>query len=383
VKAGNPNASSEGVHPRLIDLAHNTPPASAAATHLATAFTRLRRRGDLAAHLDYPPPEGQESHRRAGAAWLSAVATGLETDPRRIICTGGAQQALAAALGAACRPGGPVIVEAATFSGVMTLADHMNYRLVPAAMDALGLTPESLDRAAAESGARVAYVQPLQNPTGRIMDLQRRSAIVAVASARDLLIVEDDLYGAYARDLSLPPLAVLAPDRVFYINGLSKSVTPGLRIGYLIPPPVAAWSDRCMLALRAIAFGPPGLAGMIAAQWIEDGAANAILDAHTTEFALRTRLALDFLPTAERPANASATHVWLPMSELDAERVAARALLAGVQVTPPAASHAPGGAEHGLRVCLGAAPSRAVLIHGLETLAGAMIARGERTLGMV
>src|SRR5665213_3362835 len=103
---------------------------------------------------------------------------------------------------------------AASFTGVKALAAHMDYRLVPAGMDAEGLTPESLGEAAARSGARVAYVLPVQNPTARIMGLERRQALVEVARKRDLVIVEDDLYGAYASDLGLPPLASLAPERV-------------------------------------------------------------------------------------------------------------------------------------------------------------------------
>ncbi len=90
----------------------------------------------------------------------------------------------------------------------------------------------------AASGARVAYVQPLQNPTGRMMGPERRRAIVEVARRRDLFLIEDDLYAAYANELGRPPLAELAPERTFYVAGLSKSLTPGLR-GRLLRP--ARW----------------------------------------------------------------------------------------------------------------------------------------------
>jgi len=369
--------------PGLVDLARNTAPSLAAGTRLATALTQLRRRGDLGAHLDYPPPAGMESHRQAAARWLSETLAWPDVRADGVLCTGGAQQAAAVALGAACRPGAAVIVEAATFSGIKTLASHMDYRLEPAAMDHLGLTPETLERAARASGARVAYVQPLQTPTGRIMGLERRQAIVGIARAMDLLIVEDDLYGAYAGELGLPPLAALAPERVFHVSSLSKSVTPGLRVGYLVPPKGGDWMDRCMTGLRALAFGPPGLAGLLAAQWISDGTAAGILAGHKRELAARTDLALEMLPTAERPAVRAATHLWLPMSELHAERSAARALLGGVQVTAPSAPQIPGSREHGLRVCLGAAPSREVLAGALGVLVRAMAVGDDRGLGEV
>ena len=377
------HASPEAVQPGVIDLARNTAPSLMAATHLGTALARLKRRSDLTAHLAYPPPAGLDSHRAAGADWIRRTTTWSDCEPDQVICTGGAQQAIAVALSAACRPGGRVIVESATFSGVISLAAHMNYTLVPAAMDARGVTPEGLDRAVEDSGARVAYLQPLQNPTGRIMDLERRRSLIATARGRGLLIVEDDLYGAYAQEMALPPLAALAPERVFYVNGLSKSLTPGLRVGYLVPPRGEDWRDRCLRALRAIAFGPPGLAGLIAAQWIEDGTADDILAAHRAELTARAAMGLDVLPSAERPANRSPTHLWLPMSEREAQRVAGQAALSGVHVTPPDASAPPGAREHGLRLCLGAAPNRAVLAQGLMVVARALTQRGYGALDLV
>jgi DNA-binding transcriptional MocR family regulator len=367
-----------------IDLAHNLPPTAPARTRLAEALARLRHRSDLSTYLDYPPTGGAEAHRRAASAWLGKTANHEGLDWRRLIVTAGAQQAFATALGAACRPGDAVIVEAVSFTGVKALAAHMNYRLVAAGMDAEGLTPEALDEAASRSGARAAYVLPVQNPTGRIMGLERRKALVEVARKRNLMLVEDDLYGAYASELGLPPLAALAPEQVFYVSGLSKSLAPGLRVGHCVAPVGGDWQERCLSALRAMAFGAPGVGALVATQWLEDGTAADILAAHRAEYETRARLALDILgAAAERPLNRTATHLWLPMGELAAERVAARALRDGVEVTDPCLPVIAGGAEHGLRVCLGAAPSTAVLQDGLRRLARALGDSADRALGMV
>jgi len=367
-----------------IDLARNLPPAAPARTRLAEAFARLRHRSDLSTCLDYPPTGGAEAHRRAASAWLGRTANHDGLDWRRLIVTAGAQQAFATALGAACRPGDSVIVEAVSFTGVKALAAHMDYRLVAAGMDAEGLTPQALDEAAARSGARAAYVLPVQNPTARIMGLERRKAIVEVARKRGLMLIEDDLYGAYATDLGLPPLAVLAPEQVFYVSGLSKSLAPGLRVGYCVAPAGGDWQERCLSALRAMAFGAPGIGALAATQWLEDGTAADILATHHTEYVTRARLALEILgPAAERPLNRTATHLWLPMGELAAERVAARALRDGVEVTDPCLPVIAGGHEHGLRVCLGAAPNMAVLEDGLRRLTRALGDTADRALGMV
>ncbi len=277
-------------------------------------------------------------------------------DWKRVIVTGGAQQAAAVALIAASRSGAPLIVEALTFYGVKALAAGRDHRLHGAAMDAEGLTPEGLEAAADASGARVAYVQPLQNPTGRLMGMARRHAIVEVARRRNLLLIEDDLYGAYAAELGRPPLALLAPERTFYVTALTKSLAPGLRVGYCVPPEGGDWMERCTTALRAIAFGAPSLGGLIGVQWIEDGTAHEILEGHRRECARRTAAALDILgDLVVRPPQTAATSLWAPMSELEAERAAARALREHVQVTPPTAPVAPGCTEFGLRLCLGGA----------------------------
>jgi DNA-binding transcriptional MocR family regulator len=367
-----------------IDLAHNLPPAAPARTRLAEAFARLRHRSDLSTCLDYPPTGGAEAHRRAASAWLGKTANHEGLDWRRLIVTAGAQQAFATALGAVCRPGDAVIVEAVSFTGIKALAAHMNYRLVAAGMDAEGLTPEALDEAAARSGARAAYVLPLQNPTGRLMGLERRKALVAVARKRNLMLVEDDLYAAYASELGLPPLAALAPEQVFYVSGLSKSLAPGLRVGHCVAPIGGDWQERCLSALRAMAFGAPGIGALVASQWLEDGTAVDILAAHRAEYETRAALALGILGSAaERPLNRTATHLWLPMGELAAERVAARALRDGVEVTDPCLPVIAGGHEHGLRVCLGATPSTAALQDGLHRLARALGDSADRALGMV
>ncbi len=367
-----------------IDLARNLPPSAPARARLAETLGCLRQRGDLLSYLDYPTTGGAEAHRRAAADWLMATANWPDLDWRRLIVTSGAQQAFAVGIGAACRPGASLIVEAASFTGVKALAAHMDYRLVPAGMDAEGLTPAALDEAAVGSGARVAYLLPVQNPTARIMGLARRQALVEVARKRDLVLVEDDLYGAYASELGLPPLATLAPERVFYVSGLSKSLAPGLRVGYCVPPIGDDWRGRSLSALRAIAFGAPSLGALVATQWLEDGTAADILSQHRRELTDRARLAVEILGSAaEPPANRAATHLWLPMSELDAERAAARALRDGVEVTAPGAPFIPGGHEYGLRVCLGAAPSLAVLEQGLRTLSRAVSERADRALGMV
>jgi len=363
VASAEPRRASDGV----ADLSRNVPPFGPAAAAFRSAVAALARRADLDQRLDYAPAAGFEADRAAGAAWLRQTATFPSADARRLIVTAGAQQAVVAALASMCRPGDALIVEEATFNGIRLAADHLGLRLVPASMDAEGLTPDALDRAASESGARAAYVQPFQNPTARVMSLGRREAIVEVAARRGIVLIEDDLYGPMVADLGLPPLAELAPDQVAYVSGLGKSLAPGLRTGYLIAP------DRLraasLEALRAVAFGPPTLGAAVGTHWIERGTAFDILDAVRRQLAERMVVATALLgPLVEPVRQGSSPHLWAPLDELDAERVAGQALRAGVRVTSPRAPFVTGAPVGGLRICLGAAADLTLLRQGLETL---------------
>ena len=352
----------------LIDLGRNVAPMAPAAAALRTAMTALARRGDLIERLDYAPDAGFAADRRAGAVWLRRMANHPDADERRLIVTAGAQQAIAVALSVLCRPGEALIVEAATFHGAKLAAAQAGLQLVPAELDAEGLTPEALMRAAAQSGARAAYVQPYQNPTARVMSLSRRHAIIAAAERAGVLLIEDDLYGPIVAELGLPPLAELAPDVVAYVFGLSKSLSPGVRTGFLIPPD--RFRAAALDALRAATFGAPSFGAVIATQWIESGVAFDILDAVRRELAERAALASRMLAgLLEPPQHAAGPHVWLPMPELEAERVAGQALRAGVKVTPPRAMFVDGAPVDGLRLCLGAAPDLPTLERGLAVVA--------------
>jgi DNA-binding transcriptional MocR family regulator len=368
-----------------INLSQNIAPLAPGAARIGETLARLRRRPDLLENLGYAPSAGLESQRRAGAAWLKRSAGLHDADWRRTLCCAGAQHALTLALATLCRPGDTVLCEAATFPGFRALADHVGYRLKGVALDGQGLLPEALDRAAAESGARVVFVLPtLQNPTARSMSAQRRAEIVAVARARDLTIVEDGIYAVFGNGADEPPpLAVLAPERTFYVTGVSKSLAPGLRAGFLVAP-----SEDCLeqllRAVRAQFYAPPNFGGLIATQWIEDGAADAIAAEIRDEMTARLDLARAILgPAIEPPGSPHAPHIWLPMGELAAERLASRALRGGVEITPPGAPIVEPGLISGARLCLGAAPDRAALERGLRVVAEGLSGADERARAVI
>ncbi|MBO9709215.1 MAG: PLP-dependent aminotransferase family protein [Caulobacter sp.] len=375
-----PRPAAEDLGP--INLSQNIAPIGPGGGRIAQTLARLQRRPDLLDNLAYAPSAGLETHRRAFAAWLSRTAGVERADWRQLICCAGAQHALSLALAALCRPGDEVLCEAATFPGARVLADLAGYRLTGVAMDGEGLLPDALDRAAA-NGAKAVFVLPtLQNPTGRIMSAARRADIVAVARRRDLWIIEDGIYAVFGGE-ALPPLVDLAPERTIHVSGVSKALAPGLRVGFLLAPPGELF-ERVVHAARAQFYAPPNFGGLIATQWIEDGTADQIAAETVAETAARVEMALRIVgPAIETPASPSALHLWLPMAELEAERVAGRALRGGVDLTPPSAPIVAPGLTTGLRICLGAPRDQVELERGLRVVAEALAGADERSRSMI
>jgi DNA-binding transcriptional MocR family regulator len=356
-----------------IDLSVNIAPIQTASA-VARAIAGLRRRPDWAERIAYSPPCGLDVDRQAGAAWLSRTAGFGGLDWRNLLCCAGAQNAMAIAFAALCRPGETVLCEAASYPGMKTLAALMDYRLRGIDLDEQGVDPQALDRAAAETEARVFYTVPtLQNPTARTMDQGRRADIVKVARARGLWIVEDDLYAPYAADLGLSPIATLAPERTLYVSSLSKILSPGLRAGYLVAPPGEVF-DRCVGAVRALMLSPASIGAAIATHWIESRQADAMARDVVAEAQARTDLARVALGDVVQPSPVTASlHLWLAMREIEAERVVVRASSAGLTLTSPSAfavsdRDAPGG----LRLCIGGAANRPTLERALAILKRAL-----------
>lgn len=375
--AGTFVAATAARHGDFIDLSRNVPPSAVGERLPGRTLAALARRIDAEMLSTYPPVAGHPRFRNELARWFRRL--GMEADPACLLLTGGAQHALAVALTTVCGPGGTLVVEAQTYPGVLALARHLGLRVVGVAMDGQGMRPEALDEALgralkdAGGGGTAVYLTPtMQNPTTGSMDRGRRDAIVALCRARDVVLIEDDVY-RLVPEPDFPPLASLAPERVFYVNSLSKTLNPALRIGGLVVPP--AWFDRAEAALHAsgLMISPLGCAVM--EHWVLDGTAEAIGAAIREEARRRRALASVILGPALREARHVGYHVWLPMAPplAAALEVAARAL--GVLVTPPQSTQAapdgaaPDPAASGVRLCIGG-PAPDDLEAALRAIAG-------------
>ncbi len=354
--------------PEVIDLSRSRLVRDPRVGSAAAVLQSLARHPELDRLLDfYQPAPGMGRHREIGARWLSR--TGLPVPAERVVITGGAQHGAATVLASLTRPGDLLLTEHVTYTGVKAIASLLHLQLRGLPLDGDGLIPEAFEAACREAAPRALYCMPtLHNPTGRTMPLGRRQALVEIAARYEVPLIEDDVYG-FLPDEPLPPLTALAPANAYYITTTSKSMAPGLRIGYVAAPEGRV--DRVAAVIRASTWLIAPLLAELASDWIEGGEADAMVAWKREETAARHAAALRILGPWLPPGSPRSFHLWLPLPEpWRTEEFVAQARARTVVVSP-SEEFVVGreSAPHAVRVCLGATASRARLEEGLRRLA--------------
>ena len=266
----------------VIDLSPNTPPALVRDPDLAVALAAIDAH-EAARLLHYPTTADTLVHRRTAASWLGR--RGVEAPPDSIVICAGAQHAMDTAISVFPEIE-EIACEALVYPGLKAVARRWRRRLHAMAMDREGVIPEAFE-AACRAGVRLAVLSPtLHNPTTATMSADRRRQVVEIARRWDVILVEEDVYGLLPENAP-SPLAALAPERVLYLTGLSKTVAPGLRIGYLVFPP--RLHDRMRDTSHHTTWYVSPLSAALASRWLGDGTAWRRLLAQRRELAARHR----------------------------------------------------------------------------------------------
>jgi len=195
--------------------------------------------------LLHSPPEGMEPLRRAIADYVS-LERGARATPERVLVLTSSQQALTLCATVLLDAGERIFVEDPVYHGARKAFDAAGLTCVPVPLDGDGLQVEHLlasSKTAGESARAVFLTPSHQFPTGATLSLDRRLAIIEWARAHQGWIIEDD-YDSEFHYASKPFACVqgLDPnDRTIYIGTFTKSLFPGLRIGYMVlPTPLVA-----------------------------------------------------------------------------------------------------------------------------------------------
>jgi DNA-binding transcriptional MocR family regulator len=200
---------------------------------------------DPAGALLYGPGSGYPPLRE----W---IAERHSTTPERVLVTNGSLQAGMMLFDLLVKPGDTVVVESPSYDRTLLGLRNRGGELVPIPLEADGIDVAALEREL-DGGipAKLAHIIPnFHNPAGCTLSLEKRERLVALAAEKDFVLFEDDPYGELSFEGERLPtmLSLDTNDRVVHASSFSKTIAPGVRVGYLIGPPalIAALQENAV-----------------------------------------------------------------------------------------------------------------------------------------
>lgn len=365
------DAAADPRRTTAIDYSMNMPPEPddpALLQRMREGLTAVA--ANLVPLLRYQGFGGSGMDKDAAAVWLSR--RGLAPPQERIFVTPGAHPALLAILSTLAKPGQTILSENVTYPGIRSIAAQLRLSIGGLPMDEHGILPEAFAEACKKRSPKAIYLNPtLQNPTTLTVPERRREEICAVARRFKVPIVEDDAYG-FIPPNAPPPLAALAPELTWHIGGLSKCIGAGLRLAFAVAPDSkAAWPFVSAMRASNVMVSP--LNAALAARWIEDGTADAILEFVRAEAAARQSMISAVLPAGSYRADPLAFNIWLPLANgWTRATFGAHMREAGMGVVASDAFTVEGAPQEAARVCLGGPINREKLAGALDFMAHAI-----------
>lgn len=275
----------------------------------------LRRMADGmgADWLDYTSQSGEAPLREAVCGWLADRVIG-PLDADQVMLTHGGQNAIGLVLSICLRGDRPVVLtEDLSYPGFRYAARLARAEVVGVEMDDEGMRPDALEAACRRHGPQVLCLTPdTQNPTTARMSAARRADIVAIARRFDLQVIEDECYSPWAANAEAA-LRALAPERVWYVGSLSKSISAALRFGYVVCPTGMGETGR--LTAQHGFFAMSRAVSGLCLDLFRSGAAEDIRAAVQKELGERLLLAVNRLGAFDLAWQAGMPFAWLRLPQ--------------------------------------------------------------------
>lgn len=302
----------------------------------------------------YRDPQGEERLRVEVVRYLAA-ARGVRCEPDRVFITSGSQQAIDLAIRTLIDPGDAVAIEDPSYPPARLAFTAGGARLIPIPVDQHGLDVHVLAERARD--ARAVYVTPShQYPTGTVLSMARRLALIDWAAARSAWILEDDYDSEFRYDDR--PLAALQGvdehERVIYFGTFSKALLPGFRLGYLVVPAELVPAVRAMRVL--VDRFPAPFHQLVVADFLNEGHFSSHLRRLREAYRASRDMLVDLLrqqfpgePGIAVEVPMQGVHLFARLSPgFDDVAVAQAARRSGVTVLPTSPMHLAPAAGHGL-----------------------------------
>ncbi|MEY5028775.1 MAG: 2-aminoadipate transaminase [Pseudomonadota bacterium] len=255
---------------------------------------------DPGAALQYGATEGYGPLREQLAQFMAQKGA-KDVAPDQLIVTTGSQQALDLLGKTLISPGDKVIVEGPTFLATIQCFRLYGAELISAPIDGNGVQLDKLEQLIAEHKPKFVYLIPtFGNPSGAMLSAERRKRVLELAVQYNTLIVEDDPYGdLYFGDVPPPSLLAMSPqvpgsrDLLVHCGSLSKVLSPGLRVGWMIAP--AELLAKATMCKQFSDAHTSTFAQATAAEYLKAGRMPATLDKVRSVYAQRARTMGDAL----------------------------------------------------------------------------------------
>ena len=303
------------------------------------------------AALQYGATEGYQPLREQLASFMHTKGV-ADVAADQLIVTTGSQQALDLLGKTMISPGDKVIVEGPTFLATIQCFRLYGAEVISAPVDSQGVQVDALERLIVEHRPKLVYLIPtFGNPSGATLSLERRKRVLELAAQYQVLVVEDDPYGDLYFDAA-PPASLLALSHevpgsrewLAHCGSLSKVLSPGLRIGWLIAnPELLAKAVMCKQFSDA---HTSTFAQATAAQYLKAGHMPAALAKVRKVYAARAQAMMDALRSelgdaVEFTPPAGGLFLWLRLTGkggkvADANVLAKQAIEQGVAFVPGA-----------------------------------------------
>lgn len=312
---------------------------------------------------------------------------GIRAHPDEVVVTVGSQQALDLITRIFVDPGDVVLAEGPSYVGALGTFTSYQAQIVHVPMDDDGLIPEALAETVsrlAAAGQRVKFlytVPSFHNPAGVTLSRDRRPRILEICQRAGLPVVEDNPYGLLGFDGdALPALRAADPQGVVYLGTFSKTVAPGLRVGWALAPP--GIRDKLVLAAEAAVLCHSSLTQLMVREYLATQPWREQIKAFRELYRERRDAMLESL-SAVMPEGCRWTrpgggfYVWLQLPRgMDAKAMLPRAVSSRVAYVPGAGFYADGAGREYLRLsyCF---PEPARIREGVRRLAEVVSSESE------
>lgn len=305
----------------------------------------------------YDAPPGHPALRRAIAR--HGVDAGYTVSPEDIVITSGAKEAVYLSIRASTRPGDVVAIESPAYYALLEVLSSLDRRVVEIPTDATtGIDLDVLaDVLTTHDVAAVALVSNYSNPSGAVMSDDAKRRLVSLLDHHDVVLVEDDVYGDLVFD-GPRPRAIKSFDtegRVLYCGSFSKTVSPGLRVGWAVPGRHQNEFEHLKLVVNQASATAPQVA---MAAFVESGGFDRHLRRIRRRYADQMHRMLEVVdrafPEGTRHTEPDGGHVvWIQVPGLDSLALYDEAVAEGIHIAPGPLFSASGGFRDHLRLNTG------------------------------